>query len=86
MIKTNTLETKFRAGSLTKAFTAAAVLFLQQQGKLNPEDTIDKLIEDFSSGQKISIHQLLNHTSGVADFTFSSNYWRKLMRLPASQK
>ncbi|KMQ65642.1 beta-lactamase [Chryseobacterium angstadtii] len=64
-----TPENVFQIGSMTKQFTAVAILMLEQQGKLNVNDPISKYIKDYPSGDKITIHQLLTHTSGIKDFT-----------------
>lgn len=62
----NTPATKFHLGSLTKQFTAMAILLLQKQGKLNVQDLICKYIEDCPQAwQQVAIHQLLIHTSGI---------------------
>ena len=62
----NTPETKFRLGSITKQFTAMAIMILQEQGKLSVQDTIAKHLPDApASWQPITIHQLLTHTSGL---------------------
>ncbi|OMF63441.1 hypothetical protein BK139_01600 [Paenibacillus sp. FSL R5-0490] len=82
----NTSVTRFRIGSLTKSFTAAAVLLLHQHGRLNLSDKINAYINNFPSANGVTIHHLLSHSSGVADFTFSSEYWEKYMRLPSSLK
>ena len=66
----NTAQTKFRLGSLTKQFTAMAILILQAQGKLNVHDRICTYFSECpATWQKITIHQLLTHTSGIPDFT-----------------
>lgn len=62
-------ENVFQLGSLTKQFTAIAVLLLDEQGKLNVNDPVSKYIPDYPSGDKITIHHLLTHTSGIKDFT-----------------
>lgn len=59
----------FQIGSMTKQFTAVAILMLEQQGKLNVNDPVSKYIKDYPSGDKITIHHLLTHTSGIKDFT-----------------
>ncbi len=59
----------FELGSMTKQFTAVAVLMLEEQGKLKVSDPIAKYIPDYPSGEKITIHHLLTHTSGIKDFT-----------------
>ena len=64
-----TPENVFQIGSMTKQFTAVALLILEDQGKLNVNDPISKYIKDYPSGDKITIHHLLTHTSGIKDFT-----------------
>lgn len=64
-----TPDNVFQIGSMTKQFTAVAILILEQQGKLNVNDPISKYIPDYPNGDKISIHHLLTHTSGIKDFT-----------------
>ncbi|MBF03102.1 MAG: serine hydrolase [Flavobacterium sp.] len=60
----------FEIGSMTKQFTAVAIAMLQEQGKLDFEDEIVKYIPDYpTQGNKITIHHLLTHTSGIKDFT-----------------
>jgi len=62
----NTLDTRFRTGSIAKQFTAAAVLLLYQDGKLSLTDPIGKYLPDLpESWRPATIHQLLTHTSGV---------------------
>lgn len=66
----NTPQTKFRIASLTKQFTAACVLLLQEQGKLDVHDPIAKYLPSLPAPwQAITIHQLLTHTSGVPNYT-----------------
>lgn len=62
-------EDVFQLGSMTKQFTAIAILVLQKEGKLSTGDAISKYIPDYPSGSKITIHHLLTHTSGIKDFT-----------------
>ena len=59
----------FQIGSMTKQFTAISILMLEEQGKLSTNDTISKYIPDYPNGNKITIHHLLTHTSGIKDFT-----------------
>lgn len=63
----NLAWTKFKIGSITKSFTAAAVLRLQAQGKLNVHDKLSKFLPDFPQADQITLHQLLNHTAGLSD-------------------
>ena len=65
----NTTYSKFPIASLTKQFTAVAILQLAEQGMLSLEDPIVKFFPDFPSGDSITIHMLLNHTSGLKEFS-----------------
>jgi CubicO group peptidase (beta-lactamase class C family) len=60
--------TKFRIGSITKQFTAAAILRLQEQNRLKVTDTLAQFIPDYPHGQTVTLHHLLTHTSGIHDF------------------
>jgi CubicO group peptidase (beta-lactamase class C family) len=64
----NSENTKYHIASVTKTFTAAAVLNLEQQGKLKLSDPLSKYVPDFLNGERINIEQLLTHTSGLPDF------------------
>ncbi|HLZ92266.1 MAG TPA: serine hydrolase domain-containing protein [Candidatus Acidoferrum sp.] len=64
-----TPQTVFDIGSTSKQFTAASVLLLEEQGKLSLNDDIRKYVPELPAyGQKITILQLLNHTSGLRDY------------------
>jgi CubicO group peptidase (beta-lactamase class C family) len=63
----NSPETVFRLGSLTKQFTAAAILQLQDQGRLNVNDTLDKYLPDAPHAGEVKLGQLLSHSSGIPD-------------------
>ena len=66
----NGANTKFRIGSLTKQFTSAAVMILQERGKLSVRDAACKYLDDCPEAWKaVTIHQLLTHTSGIPSFT-----------------
>lgn len=80
---TNTAETKYRIGSITKQFTAMAITMLQEQGILKVEDKISKFIPSFRNGVHISIYQLLTHSSGIPNITRLPNI-KELMRRPAT--
>ncbi|MBP6869271.1 beta-lactamase family protein [Candidatus Babeliales bacterium] len=79
----NTPDTKFRLGSITKQFTAYAIMQLQKKGLLSVDDTLDTYIPDYPQGNVITIHQLLTHTSGIPNFTSLPEY-EKLEILPAT--
>ena len=78
-------EMVFRLGSITKQFTAVAILMLAEQGKLSVSDDITKYLPDFpAQGHKITIENLLTHTSGVKNYTALPEWlplWRKDMSL-----
>ena len=66
----NTTQTKFRLGSITKQFTAMAILILQERGKLKVEDPVGKYIDDAPKAwEGVTIHHLLTHTAGVPSYT-----------------
>jgi len=64
-----TPDTKFRIGSVTKQFTAAAILKLQENNLLSVNDKLSKFIPDFPRGDEVTIHQLLTHISGIHSYT-----------------
>ena len=66
----NSSITKFRLGSLTKQFTAVAILLLEEQGKLKITDLLNQYIPDAPSAwNDVTIFHLLNHTSGIPNYT-----------------
>jgi CubicO group peptidase (beta-lactamase class C family) len=64
-----TMETKYRIGSVTKTFTASMVFQLIEEGKLKPEQTIDKYLPTVPNAKKITVFHLLSHHSGIPDAT-----------------
>lgn len=72
-------ETRFRIGSVTKNFTAAAILRLQDEGKLNVNDTLDKYFPDFPRGDQVTLKHLLNHTSGIASYTNKAEFFKTVV-------
>ncbi|HEV7517681.1 MAG TPA: serine hydrolase domain-containing protein, partial [Thermoanaerobaculia bacterium] len=73
-------EMVFRLGSITKQFTALAILKLAEQGKLALADDLTQYLPDFPThGQKITLEHLLTHTSGIKSYT-SLPEWRKTIR------
>lgn len=70
-----TADHVFELGSITKQFTAVAILMLEEQGKLSVTDDILKYIPDYpTQGNTITIYQLLNHTSGIKSYTDMSSF------------
>ena len=62
-------KTVFRIGSLTKQFTAAGVLLLSEQGKLNIDDKLSLYLPNFPRANEMTLRDLLDHTSGIHNFT-----------------
>ena len=61
----NTPSTRFHIASISKAFTAAAILLLEERGQLSTNDSVAKFLPDFPQGEKIRLAQLLTHSSGI---------------------
>src|SRR5579864_334200 len=71
----NSPSTKFRLGSITKQFTAASILLLEERGKLKVEDLVKKYMPDAPAAwDKVTIYHLLTHTSGIPSFTGFPDY------------
>jgi D-alanyl-D-alanine carboxypeptidase len=67
-IPVSTPDLPYQIASNSKQFTAAAVLLLQRDGKLSLDDTVAKYLPGVSGGDRITIRQLLSHTSGLQDY------------------
>ena len=68
-------EMALRLGSITKQFTASAILLLADEGKLALDDDITKHLPDYpTKGKRITIEHLLTHTSGIASYTSKQDY------------
>ena len=63
-----TPEMRYSIGSISKQFTAAAILLLQEQGKLSLDDPVGKYIPGLTRGDEVTIRQILSHTSGYQDY------------------
>ena len=62
------LNTRYAVGSVSKQFTATAILLAQEQGKLSLDDTVSKYFPTLTRAKDITIRQLLSHTSGYEDY------------------
>jgi CubicO group peptidase (beta-lactamase class C family) len=81
----NTPQTRFRIASLTKQFAAAAILLLEERGKLKLDDPVKSYIPDAPAGwDKITLFNLLTQTSGIPDYTDAPDFGdtMKLRRTP----
>ena len=78
----NKPDTKFRIGSITKQFTATLIMKLVEEGKIKPDGKITDYLPDYrkDTGDKVTIHQLLNHTSGIESYTDKPNVWMDSLR------
>ena len=61
----NTPQTRFHIASISKTFTAAAILLLEERGKLSTTDPVSKFLPDYPNGDKIRLEHLLTHKSGI---------------------
>lgn len=71
---------RFRIGSVTKQFAAATLLKLIEQGKASLDDPLSKFLPTYPNGERITVAQLLNHTSGVKSYTGIPGYMRNPVR------
>jgi CubicO group peptidase (beta-lactamase class C family) len=70
----NTEQTVFQLGSVTKQFTSAIILKLQQEKKLSVSDKLSKYFPGYPKGDSITIEHLLTHTSGIFNYTNDGNF------------
>jgi D-alanyl-D-alanine carboxypeptidase len=74
---------RYAVGSISKQFTAAAILMLAEEGKLSLDDPVGKYVPGLTEGDRITIRQILSHTSGYSDF-WPQDYVFPDMRKPGS--
>jgi D-alanyl-D-alanine carboxypeptidase len=78
-----TPEMRYSIGSISKQFTAAAILILQEQGKLKLDDAVGKYVPGLTRGEEVTIRQVLSHTSGYQDY-WPEDYLMTPMLKPAT--
>src|SRR3954471_19868059 len=78
-----TPQMRYSIGSISKQFTAAAVLLLQEQGKLSLDDKVSKFVPDLTRANEVTIRQLLSHTSGYQDY-WPQDYVMPMMLQPVT--
>ena len=80
----NQPDTKFRIGSVTKQFTATLILQLVEEGKIKLDGKLSDYLPDYrkETGDKVTIHQLLNHTSGIPSYTSRPDFFAEVSRNP----
>ncbi len=76
-----TTAMRYSIGSISKQFTASAILMLAEQGKLSLDDPVSKYVPGLTDGDKVTIRELLSHTSGYQDF-WPQDYVPPLMLKP----
>jgi D-alanyl-D-alanine carboxypeptidase len=74
---------RYSIGSISKQFTAVAMLLLQEQGKLSLDDKVAKFIPDLTRANEVTIRQLLSHTSGYQDY-WPQDYVMPMMLQPVT--
>src|SRR5438067_3101194 len=80
----NAPDTKFRLGSITKQFTATVILQLVEQGKIKLDGKLIDYLPDYrkDTGSKVTIHNLLSHTSGIPSYTSLPGFFANVSRNP----
>lgn len=78
-----TTSMRYSIGSISKQFTAVAMLLLQEQGKLSLDDKVGKFIPDLTRANEVTIRQLLSHTSGYQDY-WPQDYVMPMMLQPVN--
>ncbi len=76
-------QMRYSIGSISKQFTAAAILFLVEEGKLSLDDKVSKFVPGITRANEVTIRQILSHTSGYQDF-WPQDYVPPLMLKPTS--
>jgi D-alanyl-D-alanine carboxypeptidase len=76
-------DMRYSIGSISKQFTAAAILMLAEEGKLKLDDHVDKFVPGLTRGNEVTIRQLLSHTSGYQDY-WPQDYVPPLMLQPTT--
>lgn len=74
----NTNKTKFRIASITKQFTAAAILQLVEKKLICLDDKLNKYIKDYPNGECITLHHLLTHSSGISNLDLEDDFCKIL--------
>ena len=82
----NDENTIYQLGSITKQFTAAIILKLQEEKKLSVQDKLSKYFPAYPKGDSITIEQLLTHTSGIYNYTQNGDFMSKEVTNPANRE
>lgn len=76
-------EMRYSIGSISKQFTAAAILMLQQQGKLSLDDTVSRWLPQLTRANQVTLREILSHTSGYQDY-YAEDYSMLPMKQPTT--
>jgi D-alanyl-D-alanine carboxypeptidase len=76
-------EMRYSIGSISKQFTAAAILILQEEGKLKLDDPVGRYLSGLTRGDEVTIREILSHTSGYQDY-WPEDYLMKPMQQPTT--
>ena len=80
----NTLDTKYRMGSISKQFTSMLIFLLAQEGKIQLDARLSQYLPDYrkDNGNRVTLRQMMNHTSGIPDYAMVNNFMTKKSRDP----
>jgi len=80
----NEADTKMRLGSITKQFTSMLIMQLVEDGKIDLQDKITTYLPDYrkETGEQVTVHHLLTHTSGIPSYTSLPNFFDEISRDP----
>ncbi|HXI26464.1 MAG TPA: serine hydrolase domain-containing protein, partial [Pyrinomonadaceae bacterium] len=81
-----TSDMRYSIGSISKQFTATAILLLQEQGKLSLDDKVAKYMPDLTRANEVTIRQLLSHTSGYQDYWPQDYVMKPMLEATTAQK
>ncbi len=82
----NDEQTIFQLGSITKQFTSAVILKLEEEKKLSVSDKLSKYFPDYPKGDSITIEELLTHTSGIYNYTNDGGFMKNEITKPATRE
>jgi len=81
-----TPQMRYSIGSISKQFTAAAILMLQEEGKLSLDDPVGKYVPGLTRGDEVTIRQILSHTSGYQDYWPEDYVMTPMLHAESSQQ
>ncbi len=82
----NDEQSIFQIGSITKQFTTAIILKLQEEKKLSISDKLSKYFPDYAKGDSITLEELMLHTSGIYSYTNDGNFMESQVSIPHNRE